>query len=126
MQTNAPYNSAFGQLTIAKKTFWTFLSVYGLWYNFYLSTPLQEAESKEKKEEEEEEEEEEETGMESNTTVDEASVTLPTDDGDDQFETVQQVRTLGIQYCPTDGSDSQGTVQQMEAIVRVLSYRWKR
>ncbi len=38
----------------------------------------------------EEEEEEEETGLESNT-LDEASVTLPSDDGDDQFETVQQV-----------------------------------
>ncbi len=43
--------------------------------------------------EEEEEEEEEETGLESNT-LDEASVTLPSDDGDDQFETVQQVNFL--------------------------------
>jgi hypothetical protein len=42
---------------------------------------------------EEEEEEEEETGLESNT-LDEASVTLPSDDGDDQFETVQQVNVL--------------------------------
>ncbi len=41
----------------------------------------------------EEEEEEEETGLESNT-LDEASVTLPSDDGDDQFETVQQVNSL--------------------------------
>jgi hypothetical protein len=41
----------------------------------------------------EEEEEEEETGLESNT-LDEASVTLPSDDGDDQFETVQQVNFL--------------------------------
>ena len=30
LQTNAPYNSVFGQMTVAKKTFWTSMSLYGL------------------------------------------------------------------------------------------------
>ena len=50
---------------------------------------MQEGEAKK----EQKEEEEEETANDSNT-MDEPSLTLPTDDGDDQFETIQQV-----QYC---------------------------
>ena len=50
---------------------------------------MQEGEAKK----EQKEEEEEEPANDSNT-MDEPSLTLPTDDGDDQFETIQQV-----QYC---------------------------